>query len=81
MLCMIVGSLSKFGQGVASVLVAEELTRGPVQNFVDNVQLVAEYIACNLELQTRIQYNRITLAAGPLEALLEKYFGEIFYEM
>ena len=43
---------------------------------IENTKEVMNYITCNIELQTRIQFNRITLASGPVEAMMERYFGK-----
>ena len=53
----------------------EFLREGPMINMIENTKEVMNYITCNIELQTRIQFNRITLATGPVEAMMERYFG------
>uniref|UniRef100_A0A915DY80 Dendritic cell-specific transmembrane protein-like domain-containing protein n=1 Tax=Ditylenchus dipsaci TaxID=166011 RepID=A0A915DY80_9BILA len=76
LLCVCVGALSKTGQGFLTIFIVNQLSEGPIQNIVENFRLTSSIVLCHLDMQSRITAQRITLASGPIEALLEKHFGQ-----
>lgn len=75
---MCLGALGRTGQGLFSIFIFERLSDGPIDNLVYNFQLSSQIVICHLELQSKITTQRITLAAGPIEALLEKQLGNLY---
>lgn len=71
--------MGRTGQGLFTIFVLERLSDGPINNMIYNFELSSEIIICHLEIQSRITTQRITLAAGPIEALLEKHLGKFTY--
>uniref|UniRef100_A0A7E4ZXG7 DC_STAMP domain-containing protein n=1 Tax=Panagrellus redivivus TaxID=6233 RepID=A0A7E4ZXG7_PANRE len=72
LVCLCLGGLGKSGQGLLSVFVAEQLSAGPMANVLQNFEQSSHMIVCHLEMQASLTAQRITLASGPLEEMLEK---------
>lgn len=58
-----------------SVFVLDQLTSGPMANIMSNFEITSNIIVCQLEQQSKITAQRVTLATGPIEQLFEKHFG------
>lgn len=74
-ICAIIGAIGKSGQGLMSVFVLDQLTSGPMANIMSNFEITSNIIVCQLEQQSKITAQRVTLATGPIEQLFEKHFG------
>lgn len=68
-------SLGRTGQGIFAVFVVEQVVEGSIFNVANNFQITTKILTCNLDVQTQITAERVSLATGPIEALMEKHFG------